>query len=121
LVQVRKQVDYVLFLCCFLCGMPQSICLGWQAGQSCHWHSALIVMIAGMLYRPYRAAVQLAWQQHLAGQMVEQWVVFLQKPQCWEIDQHPVNIQEIVSVAAFLGQATANGQGVEIQAVFYWL
>ncbi|KAL4766689.1 hypothetical protein BDW60DRAFT_202033 [Aspergillus nidulans var. acristatus] len=97
LVQVRKQVDYAPFLCCFLCGMPQSICLGWQAGQSCHWRGALIATITGMLYGPHGAAVQSAWQRHLAGQM------------------------EIVSVAAFLGQATADGQGVEIQAVFCWL
>jgi hypothetical protein len=118
LVQVRKQVDYAPFLCCFLCGMPQSICLGWQAGQLCHWRGALIAMIAGMLYRPHRAAVQLAWQQHLAGWMVERQVVFLQKPQHWEINPYPVNICDIALVAAFLGQATADGQGVEIQAVF---
>ncbi|KAL4766802.1 hypothetical protein BDW60DRAFT_201610 [Aspergillus nidulans var. acristatus] len=86
--------------------MPQSICLCWQAGQSCHWRGALIAMIASMLYRPHRVV------------MVEQQVVFLQKPQHQEINLHPVNIQEIVSVAAFLGQATADGQGVEIQAVF---
>ncbi|KAL4766710.1 hypothetical protein BDW60DRAFT_201989, partial [Aspergillus nidulans var. acristatus] len=91
--------------------MPQSICLGWQAGQSCHWHGTLITTITGMLYGPHRAVVQLAWQRHLAGQM----------PQHQEINLHPVNIQEIASVAAFLGQATADGQGVEIQAVFYWL
>jgi hypothetical protein len=134
LVQVRKQVDYAPFLCCFLCGMPQSICLGWQAGQSCHWRGALIatitgmlyrphrvVVIAGMLYRPHGAAVQLAWQRHLAGWMVERQVVFLQKPQRWEIDPYPVNICDIALVAAFLGQATADGQGVEIQAVFCWL
>ncbi|KAL4767491.1 hypothetical protein BDW60DRAFT_199966, partial [Aspergillus nidulans var. acristatus] len=101
--------------------MPQSICLGWQAGQSCHWRGALITTIAGMLYRPHGAAVQSAWQQHLVGWMVKQQVVFLQKPQHQEIDLYPVNIQEIASVAAFLGQATADGQGVEIQAVFYWL
>jgi hypothetical protein len=121
LVQVCKQVDYVLFLCCFLCGMPQSICLGWQAGQSCHWRGALIATIAGMLYGPHRAAVQLAWQRHLAGWMVERRVVFPQKPQHREINPYPVNICDIVLVAAFLGQATADGQGVEIQAVFCWL
>jgi hypothetical protein len=121
LVLVRKQVDYALFLCCFLCGMPQSICLGWQAGQSCHWRGALIATITGMLYRPHRAVVQSAWQQHLAGWMVKRQVVFLQKPQHQEINPYPVNIHDIALVAAFLGQATADGQGVEIQAVFCWL
>jgi hypothetical protein len=53
--------------------------------------------------------------------MVKRQVVFLQKPQCREIDPYPVNIHDIASVAAFLGQATADGQGVEIQAVFCWL
>jgi hypothetical protein len=78
-------------------------------------------MIAGMLYRPHGAAVQSAWQRHLAGRMVEQWVVFPQKPQRREIEPHPVNIRDIASVAVFLGQAMADGQGVEIQAVFCWL
>ncbi|KAL4767101.1 hypothetical protein BDW60DRAFT_200724 [Aspergillus nidulans var. acristatus] len=121
LVQVRKQVDYAPFLYCFLCGMPQSICLGWQAGQSCHWRGALIATIAGMLYGPHGAAVQSAWQRHLAGRMVERRVVFPQKPQRREIEPHPVDIHDIALVAAFLGQATADGQGVEIQAVFCWL
>jgi hypothetical protein len=53
--------------------------------------------------------------------MVKRRVVFPQKPQHQEIDPHPVNIRDIASVAAFLGQATADGQGVEIQAVFCWL
>jgi hypothetical protein len=74
-----------------------------------------------MLYRPHGAAVQSAWQRHLAGRMVERRVVFPQKPQRREIDPHPVDIRDIASVAAFLGQATADGQRVEIQAVFCWL
>jgi hypothetical protein len=53
--------------------------------------------------------------------MVEQRVVFPQKAQCQEINPHPVNVQEVTSVAAFLGQATADGQGVEMQAAFCWL
>ena len=81
----------------------------------------LIPTIAGMLYRPQGVAIHNAWQHYLARQMVKARVVFPQKPQHHDIYPHPVNIQEVVLVAAFLGQGTANGQGVEIQAVFCWL
>ncbi|KAL4755718.1 uncharacterized protein BDW70DRAFT_165182 [Aspergillus foveolatus] len=121
MVQVRSQMDYAPFRCCFRCGMPQSVCLGWQAGQQCPWRGAMIPTIAGMLYGPHRAAVESAWQRHLAGRMVEQRVVFPQKAQRQEIHPHPVDVQDVASVAAFLGQATTDGQGVEMQAAFCWL
>jgi hypothetical protein len=74
-----------------------------------------------MLYGPQGAAIREAWQRHLAGQMVKARVVFPHKRQRREIIAHPVNIHDITSVAAFLGQQTADGQGVEIQAAFCWL
>jgi hypothetical protein len=120
MLQVRSEVHYVRFQCCYVCGMPQSVCLGWQAGQPCPWRGALIPMIAGMLHGPQGGAVQDAWQRHLAGRMVEKRVVSAQKARR-EISAHPVNVHDIASVAAFLGQATPDGQGVEIQAAFCWL
>jgi hypothetical protein len=74
-----------------------------------------------MLYGPCGAAVQSAWQHHLTSRMVKKRVVFPQKAQCRVINPHPVNVQEVTLVAAFLGQATTDGQGVEMQAAFCWL
>jgi hypothetical protein len=121
MIDIRSQVDYVAFRSCYSCGMPQSICSGWKPEETCAWRGALIPVIAGMLYGPRGEAVQEAWRQHLQGRMVEGRVVFPQKPSHREIDPQPVNIDDIQSVAAFFGQGTRDGQGVEIQAVFCWL
>ncbi|KAL4756069.1 P-loop containing nucleoside triphosphate hydrolase protein [Aspergillus foveolatus] len=119
MVQVRSQIDYAPFYCCFRCGIPQSVFQGWQAGQDCLWRGA-DPNDCRHAVRPSRAAVQSAWQGHLAGRMVEQRVVFAQKTRR-QVDAHAANVQEVTSVAALLGQATADGQGVEMQAEFCWL
>ena len=121
MIQIRSQVDYIPFQSCYVCGMPQSICFGWKVGYWCTWRGALIPMIAGMLHGPRGAAVQEAWQRHLHGRMVEGRVVFPQKPQRRVIEPHVVDIYDVQSVAAFLGQGTPDGEGVEVQAVFCWL
>ena len=119
--QVRSQVDYIPFRCCYLCGMPQSICHGWQAGVQCPWRGALIPMIASMLHGPQGVEVQAVWQQHLQGRMVEARVIFPHKPWRQTVAAHAVDIQDPPSVAAFLGQGTRDGRGVEMQAAFCWL
>jgi hypothetical protein len=57
---------------------------------------------------------------HFGSDMGAQGVVFAQKARR-QVDAPDANVQEVTSVAAFLGQVTASGQGVEMQAAFCWL
>ncbi|KKK21656.1 hypothetical protein AOCH_006948 [Aspergillus ochraceoroseus] len=119
MIQVWSQVDYIPFQYYYTCGMPQSIYLGWQARQPCTWRGALVPPIARMLYGPHGEAIRDAFERHLHGQIIKGRVVFPNKGNQQAIKPHIVDIYQITSIAAFLGQGTINGQGVEIQAVFY--
>jgi hypothetical protein len=58
--------------------------------------------------------------RHFGSDMGAQGVVFAQK--VWHrVDAPEADVQEVMLVAAFLGQVTASGQGVEMQAAFCWL
>jgi late competence protein required for DNA uptake (superfamily II DNA/RNA helicase) len=119
--QVQRRVDYIQFQCCYQCGMPQAICHGWQAGKACTWRGALIPMIAGMLHGPYGRVVRPAWEQQARRQRLEGRVIYHGKVFQQVVMTGPVNPQDYRSIAAFFGQGTADGQGVEVQAVFCWL
>ncbi|BCS26952.1 uncharacterized protein APUU_51663S, partial [Aspergillus puulaauensis] len=119
--QVQRRVDYVPFRCCYQCGMPQAICHGWQHGEACTWRGALLPMIAGMVYGPFRRMVQPAWEQWLQPRQLEGRVIYAGKIFQQEIVAGPVPAGDYRSVAAFFGQGTVDRQGVEVQAVFCWL
>jgi hypothetical protein len=71
-----------------------------------------------MLYGPNGEAVQNAWARQLRGRMVQSRVIFLQRVSRQKVQSHTVNVQDIDSVAAFFGQGTRDGRGVEIQEMF---
>ena len=119
--QVQRRVDYIPFQCCYQWGMPQVICPGWQRGEACTWRGALLPMIAGMLHGPYGRVVRPAWEQQLQRQQLAARVIFRGKVFQQEVVAGPVPPQDYRSIAAFFGQGTADGQGVQVQAVFCWL
>lgn len=119
--QVQRRVDYVRFQCCYQCGMPQAICHGWQDREVCTWRGALIPMIAGMLYGPCGEVVRPAWEQWLQGRRLEGRVIYAGKIFQQEVMAGVVNPRDYRSIAAFFGQGTIHGRGVEVQAVFCWL
>ncbi|KAL4766974.1 hypothetical protein BDW60DRAFT_201073 [Aspergillus nidulans var. acristatus] len=58
--------------------------------------------------------------RHFGSDMGAQGVVFAQKVRR-QVNAPEADVQEVMLVAAFLGQATASGQGMEMQAAFCWL
>jgi hypothetical protein len=87
----------------------------------CTWRGALLPMIAGMLHGPYGRVVRPAWEQQARRQRLEGRVIYHGKVFQQVVMTGPVNPQDYRSIAAFFGQGTADGQGVEVQAVFCWL
>lgn len=53
MIQMRRQIRYERYSGCFQCGMPQSICTGWQDGQRCPFRGVLIPIVAIMLFGPF--------------------------------------------------------------------
>ncbi|KAH2159686.1 hypothetical protein KXW37_000298, partial [Aspergillus fumigatus] len=46
MIRVRQQVQYAPYSACYSCGMPQSICHGWEPGHACEYRGFLIPMVA---------------------------------------------------------------------------
>ncbi|KAJ6183586.1 hypothetical protein N7485_002228 [Penicillium canescens] len=49
---IRDSIQYIAggFYCCYSCGMPQSICPGWEAGQQCEYRQFLYPMMAMLIH-----------------------------------------------------------------------
>jgi late competence protein required for DNA uptake (superfamily II DNA/RNA helicase) len=105
MLEIRRKIRYARFTACFRCGMPQSICSGWQVGggTTCAYRDVLIPMTAAMVYGPWAERVQPLWARRL---------------QAFGVDW-----QDIELVGAFLGQATVGVQGQHNQlfTLFCWL
>jgi len=70
MIQVRRQVRYAAFSSCYRCGMPQTLCLGWQTetGGPCMHRGLLYPMVGMMLFGgPEQARIEGLWQQRLAA------------------------------------------------------
>jgi hypothetical protein len=67
MIHVQRQVHYAPCIACYTCGMPQTICFGWQDGQSYQYQGILIPMVAMMLFRPWQSQVEPIWQHRLQG------------------------------------------------------
>ncbi|KAL4732889.1 P-loop containing nucleoside triphosphate hydrolase protein [Aspergillus similis] len=90
MVQVRRKIK-----------MPQTICHGWKgAATGCEFRGVLIPMVASMLYGPWEAAIQAAWQQRLQGVGVD--------------------IQDVEAVTKWLGQRSTHGHSQLFES-FCWL
>ncbi|MGH3848179.1 MAG: DEAD/DEAH box helicase, partial [Pseudonocardiaceae bacterium] len=49
---IRDSMQYTAgeFYCCYSCGMPQSICPGWEAGRQCEYRQFLYPMMAMLIH-----------------------------------------------------------------------
>jgi superfamily II DNA helicase RecQ len=110
--QFKKTIDagkikYAPYTACWRCGMPQSICSGWQPGrnrQPCAYRHVLIPMVSSMLFGDAAvASVRQAWQQRVAAAGYD--------------GQDPGSIVE------YFGQAAETNwvQHTELVATFIWL
>lgn len=91
MVWMRRRIRYAAFQSCYVCGMPQSICIGWQQPRLCGYRGILIPMVAAMVYGPWQEAVLEAWQARLQQQQID------------------IHNQE--AVAVYLGQVGLPGHG----------
>ena len=71
MLQVRRRIQYSRFSGCFSCGMPQTICAGWEPGGRCQYRGVLIPMVAMMLHGPWGVGIRGAWQRRLVGLQVD--------------------------------------------------
>ena len=99
MIQVRGQIRYARFQACFTCGMPQSICHGWE-GEACQYRGILIPMVAQMVYGGGLEGMQIAWQRRL--------------------EQFQVPMQDTRQVITWLGQGNQHGWSHLFQE-FCWL
>jgi hypothetical protein len=108
----QHRIQYQRYSGCFVCGLPQSICMrfqdngrhGWEAsGKECQFRGTLLAIMAGMLHGKHQARVQVAWKQWLG--------------------EHGVNQEEWEAVAKFLGQKVPAAQVEQnyLVAAFLWL
>ena len=100
MVWVRRRIRYAPYRQCFTCGMPQSICIGWQRGQACSYQGILIPMVAMMVYGPWRE------------QVLPMWTARLQQP--------GINIADRTAVVQYLGQAGQPGHN-QLFDEYCWL
>lgn len=73
MMRVRTQVRYAPFTSCFQCGMPQTLCFGWQGpGAACAHRGLLYPMIGMMLFGgPEQGRVHGLWVQRLGAQGID--------------------------------------------------
>ncbi|KAH2035759.1 hypothetical protein KXW51_006449, partial [Aspergillus fumigatus] len=91
MICVRRQVQYAPYSACYSCGMPQSICHGWEPGHACEYRGFLIPMVAMMLFGPWQGQIKPVWQRWLQGLGVDG--------------------QDEAQVVQFFGQAHPNHEG----------
>ncbi|KAH2530950.1 hypothetical protein KXW97_000753 [Aspergillus fumigatus] len=102
MIRVRRQVQYAPYSACYSCGMPQSICHGWEPGHPCEYRGFLIPMVAMMLFGPWQGQIEPIWQRRLQGMGVDG--------------------QDEAQVVQFLGQAHPNHEGhSQLFTSFCWL
>jgi hypothetical protein len=102
MIRVRRQVQYAPYSACYSCGMPQSICHGWEPGHACEYRGFLIPMVAMMLFGPWQGQIEPVWQRWLQGMGVDG--------------------QDEAQVVQFLGQAHPNHEGhSQLFTSFCWL
>lgn len=102
MIRVRRQVQYAPYSACYSCGMPQSICHGWEPGHPCEYRGFLIPMVAMMLFGPWQGQIKPVWQRRLQGMGVDG--------------------QDEAQVVQFLGQAHPNHEGhSQLFTSFCWL
>jgi hypothetical protein len=61
---IRDKIQYQPGLyCCYRCGLPQSICLGWKAGQECPYRQFLYPMMAMLIHWewPMQGGIGYGW------------------------------------------------------------
>lgn len=102
MIRVRRQVQYAPYSACYSCGMPQSICHGWEPGHACEYRGFLIPMVAMMLFGPWQGQIEPVWQRRLQGMGVDG--------------------QDEAQVVQFLGQAHPDQEGhSQLFTSFCWL
>jgi hypothetical protein len=68
---IRDQIQYEAGLyCCYRCGLPQSICSGWQGAQQCQYRQFLYPMMAMLIHWEWADGRQHGyqwWTQRMKG------------------------------------------------------
>ncbi|KAF7142174.1 hypothetical protein CNMCM5793_008815 [Aspergillus hiratsukae] len=68
---VRGVIPYAPLTACYSCGMPQTICRGWENRQRCAYRGMLVSMVAMMLFGPWRSQIEPIWQRRLQAMGVD--------------------------------------------------
>lgn len=100
MLQVRRQIQYARYSACFQCGMPQTVCPGWEDRTQCAYRGILIPMVAAMVYGPQARPIQPLWQDRLA--------------------EAGVDTEELDAVTRFLGQIGRSGHS-QLFDIYCWL
>lgn len=100
MLQVRRQIQYARYSACFQCGMPQTVCPGWEDRTQCAYRGILIPMVAAMVYSPQARPIQPLWQDRLA--------------------EAGVDTEELDAVTRFLGQIGRSGHS-QLFNIYCWL
>lgn len=99
MVQVRRQIRYTRLSTCFTCGVPQSICHGWE-GEAFAYRRILIPLVAQMLFGHGQAGRRAAWPRRL--------------------QQHGISMEDPQQVIPWLGQPSGPGWSYLFEG-FCWL
>ncbi|KAJ5541863.1 hypothetical protein N7461_007866 [Penicillium sp. DV-2018c] len=109
MLEVRKEIQnhWDKYCGCYQCGLPQTICKTFQAGEPCKYGSVIISAIAMMAFGPRPP-------QSIAERVRKAWERRLQ-------EEHGVWIGDREALARHLGSKNGNEEVFTLVAEFLWL